>query len=139
MTAYVVVFLLSPYINLLVCKLEQEQYWKLLIILYVVWCIIPFFTLRQSTGMFWNQLIWFFVMYLTGAFIRTYQAKFSRKVYINTLWISNVLLILSVFIITWLSSLNDGFTGYITYFRWSNSPLIVAICISMMRLVLCNT
>ena len=134
MTAYVIVFLLSPYVNLLISKLEKEQFGKLLVILYVVWCIIPFFSLMQNSGMFWSQLIWFFVMYLTGAFIRTYQAKFSRKVYINTLWISNALLILSVFVITWLSSLYDGFTSYITYFRWSNSPLIIVICISMMRL-----
>lgn len=134
MTAYVIVFLLSPYLNLLISKLEKEQYWKLLIILYVVWCIIPFFTLRQSTGMFWSQLIWFFVMYLTGAYIRINPARYSRKVYVNTLWISNVLLILSVLVISWLSSLYDVFSGLITYFRWSNSPLIVAICISMMRL-----
>ena len=134
MTAYVIVFLLCPYINILISKLGKEQFWKLLIILYAVWCIIPFFTLRQSSGMFWSQLIWFIVMYLTGAYIRINPAKFSRKIYLNTLWISNILLILSVLVITWLSSLHDGFTGYITYFRWSNSPLIVAICISMMRL-----
>lgn len=134
MTAYVIVFLLCPYINILISKLGKEQFWKLLIILYAVWCIIPFFTLRQSSGMFWSQLIWFIVMYLTGAYIRINPAKFSRKIYVNTLWISNILLILSVLVITWLSSLHDGFTGYITYFRWSNSPLIVAICISMMRL-----
>lgn len=134
MTAYVIVFLFSPYLNLLIKNLDKEKFWRLLIICYVIWSIIPFFTLRENTGMFWSQLVWFVVMYFTGAYIRIYPAKYSKKIYINTFWISNTLLILSVFVISWLSRLHDGFTGYITYFRWSNSPLIVAICISMMRL-----
>lgn len=139
MTAYVIVFLLSPYLNQLIRGLEKDQYLKLLLVLYIVWCISPFFTLKEDSGMFWSQLIWFFVMYLTGAYIRINPAKYSRKIYVNTLWISNVLLILSVFVISWLSSLHDGFTGYITYFRWSNSPLIVAVCISIMRLANIST
>ncbi len=134
MTAYVIVFLFSPYINLLINSLDGKQLGKLLLISYIAWCIIPFFTLREYTGMFWSQLIWFFVMYVTGAYIHIIPEKFSKRTYIYALWISNVLLILSVVVIAWLSNYCDILTNYITYFRWSNSPLIVIICISMMRI-----
>lgn len=134
MTAYVVVFLFSPYLNLLIKNLDKELFGRLLFISYLIWCIIPFFTLREHSGMFWSQLVWFFVMYFTGAYIRTIPTRFSKRFYINALWISNILLILSVVVICWLSGYKNELTNYVTYFRWSNSPLIVITCISMMRL-----
>ena len=134
MTAYVIVFLLSPYLNLLIKNHDKELFGRLLLISYAVWCIIPFFTLRENSGMFWSQLIWFVVMYLTGAYIGIVPAKYSKRFYIKALWISNILLILSAVAINLLSSYYYVLTDYITYFRWSNSPLVVIICISMMRL-----
>ena len=133
-TAYFMVFLLSPYINKLIKGLDHKSFQWLLIICYMIWCIIPFFTLRENSGMYWNQFIWFVVMYLTGAYLKTYKNQFNKKTYVYAIIISNILLILSVFVIEWMTILNDKAISYITYFRWSNSPLIVIMCISMMRL-----
>lgn len=134
MTAYVIVFLLSPYFNTLIKTFDKKTFERLLFIFFVVWCIIPFFTLRENNGMFWSQLIWFVVMYFTGAYIRLMEPRYSKKNYIHALWITNVILILSVFVISWLSGYNERFSNYIVYFRWSNSPLIVIMCLAMMRL-----
>lgn len=134
MTAYVIVFLLSPYFNTLIKTFDKKTFERLLIIFFVVWCIIPFFTLRENNGMFWSQLIWFVVMYFTGAYIRLTEPRFTKQFYIYTLLISNVLLVLSVFVIGWLADYNERFSHYIVYFRWSNSPLIVIMCVAMMRL-----
>ena len=134
MTAYVIVFLLSPYFNTLIKTFDKKTFERLLIIFFVVWCIIPFFTLRENNGLFWSQLIWFVVMYFTGAYIRLMEPRFTKRFYIHILWISNVLLVLSVISIGWLAGYNERFAHYIVYFRWSNSPLIVMICVAMMRL-----
>lgn len=133
-TAYFIVFLLSPYINKLVKALDKKSFQTLLIICYVIWSIIPFFTFRETSGMYWNQFIWFVVMYMTGAYLKINRSHYSKKTYIYALVISNILLVLSVFAIDWMTIFSEKATSYITYFRWSNSPLIVIICISMMRL-----
>ena len=133
-TAYVIVFLFSPFLNSMIKSLEQKDFTRLLLICYVVWCIIPFFTIREHSGLFWNQFIWFVVMYLTGAYIRITDNRHSKHWYLNSIWISTILLILSVVVIEWLSHYNVRFVQYITYFRWSNSPLIVIICYSLMRI-----
>lgn len=134
MTAYVIVFLLSPYINILIKNIDKDSFWKLLLICYVVWSIIPFFTIREHTGMYWSQFIWFVVMYITGAYIRIVPARFSKRFYVNTLWLSNIGLILSVVALSVLSLKYEVIVPYIPYFRWSNSPFIIAICIAMRRL-----
>ena len=134
MTAYVIVFLLSPYINILIKNIDKDSFWELLLICYVVWSIIPFITVREHTGMYWSQFIWFVVMYMTGAYIRIVPARFSKRFYVNTLWLSNIGLILSVVALSILSLKYEVIVPYIPYFRWSNSPFVIAICISMMRL-----
>lgn len=133
-TAYFIVFLLSPYINKLLQSIEKQSFKRLLLVCYVVWCIIPFFTLRENDGLFWNQFIWFVVMYMTGAYLKLYDSIFSRRTYIYAELAANLLLISSVFAIEWLAGIKEEATPFITYFRWSNSPLIVIICVGMMRL-----
>ena len=133
-TAYVIVFLLSPFLNRMIQGLEQKEFLRLLIICYAIWSIIPFFTLRESNGMFWNQFIWFVVMYLTGAYIRLTDNRNNKKKYINVILISTLLLVISVFTISWVSTYYSQASQFVTYFRWSNSPLIVITCIAMMRL-----
>lgn len=133
-TAYFIVFLLSPYINKQLKTLDKQSFQRLLVICYVVWCIIPFLTLRETNGMFWNQFIWFMVMYMTGAYLKLFDGKFSRRIYIYAFIVANIFLVLSVFAIGWIAGVNEKAVPYITYFRWSNSPLIVIICISIMRL-----
>jgi hypothetical protein len=133
-TAYVIVFLLSPYLNKMIRNIEQKDFARLLIICFIVWSVIPFFTAREHSGLYWNQFIWFVVMYLTGAYIRLTNHRYSRRCYINAFWISSLLLVLSVVVIEWLAHYNARFSPYITYFRWSNSPLVVITCFALMRI-----
>lgn len=133
-TAYVLVFFLSPYLNQLVRSLDNTSFQRLLIICYSFWCIIPFFTLRENSGMFWSQFVWFVVMYITGAYIRLTEPKFGKNVYYISLVISTILLILSVVVLDWISIFYSIPSRFVTYFRWSNSPLIVIFCVSLMRI-----
>lgn len=133
MTAYVIIFLLSPYFNTLIKTFDKKTFERLLVIFFVVWCVIPFFTLRENKGMFWTQLVWFVVMYFTGAYIKLMEPRFTKQFYIHAWWISNIILVTSVFIIGF-SGINNYLSDYVDYVRWSNSPLIVIMCVAMMRL-----
>lgn len=133
-SAYFIVFILSPYLNILIKQIDQKSFLRLLLIGYLAWSIIPFFTLHETTGMFFNQFVWFIVMYMTGAYIRTSKSPYNKKIFVVLFVTSNILLVTSVFVLNCASSIYESFTPYITYFRWSNSPLIIVICVSMMRL-----
>ena len=127
-------FFLSLYLNILIKQINQKSFLRLLLISYISWSIIPFFTLHETTGMFFNQFVWFVVMYMTGAYIRTFKSPYNKKIYVVLFVASNLLLIISVFVLNWASGIYERITPYIDYFQWSNSPLIIVICVSMIRL-----
>lgn len=133
-SAYFMVYILSPFINKMVLGLSQSEYQKLVGISMIFWCIIPFFTLREDSGLFWNQFIWFIVMYVVGGYLRIYKTNFSKKYYWLVLCGSNIILIMSVVIINISSCYIPQMRDYTTYFRWSNSPIIMIMCIAIMRL-----
>lgn len=137
-TAYIMVYILSPFLNKALLELNEVQYRRLIAIMMTFWCIIPFFSLQENSGLFWNQFIWFIVMYDIGGYLRLNRKLFSERIYWAVLLISNIILILSVVGINWLSYYFPRLEGYTTYTRWSNCPLIICVCISMMRLVECR-
>lgn len=66
-TDYIVLMLLSPFLNIGINKLSKSNYIKLLLIVFIMWTIYPTFT-GYSFGV--SELIFFFVLYLIGGFIR---------------------------------------------------------------------
>lgn len=133
-TAYFLVYLLSPYINKMILLLTVKEFNRLIIILYIIWCVVPFFTNQKSSGLFWSQFVWFVVMYITGAWLRLNQARFTKRTYYCFFIVCNILLIASALTIEMLSHHFNIPSDAVRYFAWSNSPLIVVICISMMRI-----
>ena len=75
-STYLVLYILSPYLNKFVKTLDNEEYKKMLIILTILWSIIP-----TSTGykMQSNALIWFIFLYLLAGYIRIFNEKFTKK------------------------------------------------------------
>lgn len=137
-TAYIMVYILSPFINRLLLKLDGVQFRRMIAILMAYWCFVPFLTLQENTGLFWNQFIWFVVMYVIGVNLRQNESVFPKRIYLVTLLICNAILIASVIGTNLLSAYIPKLTEYTTYTRWSNSPLIICVCISMIRLVECE-
>jgi len=135
-SAYVIVFALSGYLNELLRKLPKDHFVRMLLLCFLFWCVIPFFSLREYHGFFWNQLIWFFVMYVTGAFFRLFNPIISVK----TCWIfliSSIFLLMASFAVFELLAPKMAFlNGYVTYFRWSNSPVAIVASVSMLSLAI---
>ena len=75
-TAYIILYLLSPFLNKLIDSLSKKGYEKLLVILLTIWCIIPTFTTKIPSG---NTLTTCIMLYLIGGYIRNYGIAYLEK------------------------------------------------------------
>lgn len=85
---FLVLYLLIPFINLLIEKLSQRSFALLLGLLLVVMTVIPSFALFLSVmhrgNDTWGYLPWMVVIYMIGAFIRLNQDKVFEFGIINS-------------------------------------------------------
>ena len=137
-TVYMLVYILSPYINILVHNLSKNNYKKLLLILILLWSIIPtiFGILFNSTEtlLYYNRFIWLIVMYLVGAYIRLYSIKFFDKK-INAVIASLVSFIIMVVGILVIYKYNYAFsllgTREVAYFWGPNTLPMLVLSVSI--------
>lgn len=64
---YIVLMLLSPFLNIAIHKLSKSDFLKLLLLVLILWTVFPTFT-GECFGI--CEMIFFFVLYLIGGFIR---------------------------------------------------------------------
>ena len=79
-TGYIVLMLISPFLNKFIKSLSKESFIKLLLLLFVMWSIFPTFTPTFMSGPVatnfigssfqYVPIIWFVVVYFVGSFIR---------------------------------------------------------------------
>ncbi|MBQ6285185.1 MAG: acyltransferase family protein [Bacilli bacterium] len=122
-TSYVILYFLSPYINVVIDKINKTMYIKLLILLTI---LLIFFPILNFNYIFNNTscLIYY---YLIGAYINKYEFKIFSKNYLHL--ITSILLYLLIFIssivILKLSSAHHFLIGREYYFTRLNSILVV--------------
>lgn len=89
-STYFVMYLLHPYINIFLRKLEKANFQKLLLLLIAMWSLLP--TLSNAFYQS-NNFIWFITLYCVAAYIREFglNPKFSRKHYIILFVIASLL------------------------------------------------
>ena len=140
-TAYLLTYILSPYLNKLISTFNKNEYQKFLILILTIWSIIPtiygFFYNSSESLLYYNRFIWLIVMYFIGAYIRIYNIKFlnSKKRSLITIIISFSILILSIIFI---DKFKDFFlkigTTKTEYFRTPNNILMLILSISFFML-----
>lgn len=79
-TGYIVLMLISPFLNKFIRGLSKESYIKLLLLLFLMWSIFPTFTPTFMEGPVatnfigsnfqYVPIIWFVVIYFVGSYIR---------------------------------------------------------------------
>lgn len=81
MSSYVILFLVSPYINKMILTLTKKEFQTLIVILVVVFSVIP-----TLTGTKWmtdaNYIMSFLTMYVIGGYIRLYGINLFKKKYL---------------------------------------------------------
>lgn len=74
-STYFVLFLFSPYINKLLCRLSKEEYKRLLVLLILSWSVIPTVTGKAFQG---NNLLWFVTVYTLAGYFRLHGAFIEK-------------------------------------------------------------
>ena len=129
-TAYIVLALLSPVINLLFRALNRRQLEKLLLLLLVLWCVVPTFTLQNLFGDTLAQMVMF---YLMGGYFRLYPENFlqNRKVRWAMVLVPLLLLMTSTVAIELLSARINLFAGKGRLFYSRTSVFVVACAVGL--------
>lgn len=82
-TVYILLYLLSPFINKFLLSLPKKELEKLLVILLSVFCIIPtiYGALKNDTEtlFYYNRFIWLLIVYMIGAYLRLYPLQKKTK------------------------------------------------------------
>lgn len=70
--AYLLLYLLSPYLNKLILNLSQSQHKRLIILLFILFSIIPFITRQVLVKNNGYTFVQFIFMYFIGAYFKKY-------------------------------------------------------------------
>lgn len=75
--AYIIIYIFSDSINLVISKLSRKEYKYLLIILFIMLSIVPYITGMKIVGNNGYNYIHFFFLYLIGGYLKNYSIKDS--------------------------------------------------------------
>lgn len=125
-TAYVVMYIFTPFINLFINNLTQKNHLKLITTLIILWSIIPTFT-NGSPG--YSNLGWFITIYIIASYIRLYPNSYFEKCKANMTFaiLSYAIIILSVIVFDILGSKINFFAKNATYFAGMTN-IVMLIC-----------
>ena len=114
-SSYFVLYLLFPYINVLLKSLTKQSYQRFIVLLTVIWCIIPSFL---SIPWQCNTLLWFIYLYALAAYIRLYTSAtlISSKISFTITGILVLLTFLLVVSIDILATKIPFLAAYTDYF-----------------------
>lgn len=112
-TTYIIVYILSPYINKFINCLSKNEFLKILFILLVLLSIIPVFTIFDLG---FSNYAWFIFVYMTGAYIYKYINNINKKYLIISLISSLLIIFTSIVIFKTMSVKYSVLNDYILYF-----------------------
>ncbi len=123
-TVYIILYLLSPYLNKLLKGLERKELQKLLAVMVVLWCVIPTFTMQSMYG---REVPKFVMLYTIGAYIRLYPDNILSKPKVAKLGLaaSLILLFLSSLALQLLGKVSTFFSSHYAVFYDSDTVLVV--------------
>lgn len=100
-TVYVALYLLSPFINILINNLNQKQYKGLVLIIILLFSLFPTFIPQYNTINYGGSysISWFICLYIIAGYLRKYsiETKKSKK-YLLTYVFCSVINVISLFI-----------------------------------------
>ncbi len=142
-TAYLLLYIFSPYLNKLISNLSKEDYKKFLVLGLLVWCIIPtifgiFYNSSENVFQF-SRLVWVIYIYFVGSYIRLYSLKLFEK-RSNCVKCSVITFILMSISILFIFKFREFFSSIGTtefaYFWTPNSILMFVLSVSVFGIFL---
>lgn len=134
MTCYIVLYLLSPFINKFLNHLKRKEHFNFILVIMLLFSIVPTFTTKQLYG---NQLTQFIMFYSIGAYLKKYPKNIlsnNKKLNKRVLLLTSFLLVLSVIFFDIMGSQYSVFNNHTTYFFQRNSILAILFSISLFNI-----
>lgn len=124
-TVYLIVIILSPFLNKFINLLKKEETIKIILLLVIIQSIIPTF---MNASREFSNILWFITIYMIGGYIRIYNPKIFKdnKKNIKMILISYIFIIFSVIIIDMLENKFVILKGKEIYFSKINSIFVLA-------------
>ena len=133
-TCYIAILFFSPYFNIFISNLKQQEHRNLLITSFVLFSAIPTIcglaVNSTENGMIYSRFIWLIFLYFLGAYISKYQEhdRFLRKdreSFIKLHFFSLILAAFFIFIFKYLSFPIMPKTSM--FYMWPPSSVIVLL------------
>ncbi len=120
-TAYVGLYLLSPFINKLINNMKRIEHKTLILLLLIMTSIIP--TFLPKSNPYNSNLIWFIFIYIVAAYIKRYNVNYTNNKK-NLLLV--VLIIIGMFGFSVIATKLNLSNNFITYFNNMQSiPILI--------------
>ena len=119
-TTYVVIYILSPYINYFIKNIEIE---KLELLIFILIILFSFVGLISSK--FMGDIHWFFLIYIIGAYIKIYSVNINTKYFGKFSFIGYLLLIIMSCILIFLNQYSDIFYKILIKIISMNSIIVL--------------
>ncbi len=132
-TTYIVLYLLSPYINIFIKNASRKELRNLIIILVTIESIIKTFLASEIDG---SELIWFITLYLIGTYIKKYYKKQTYSIKIDFLgfFSTYIIIMISAIVLDKLCAKITLFEGRQLFFAQMTSTIALANSIFMFLL-----
>ncbi|MFR4351203.1 MAG: acyltransferase family protein [Roseburia sp.] len=126
-STYLLLYLLSPFLNRMIHALGKKQHGRLLVILYTIYVLIPTVTNLTLGGT--SNIMLFVTLYLTAAYCRLYQFLLGERTAANFVLAALSLLVISASTIAF-DFLNTrlGITRYDASYFTSAYSLPIVLC-----------
>lgn len=130
-TVYVILCVLTPFLNKLLNGLTKNQYIAFLGVILFIWSVIPTFT---TINMYSNEIIQFVMLYSIGAFVRKYpDISFAKKYRYWITFVSAFLLVMSTVAFNLLAQVtNTAFYNHGNDFYTRYSVLTIALAYGLL-------
>jgi len=129
-TAYVVLLMISPCLNILIREATQNQLRNSLLCMICMWVIIPTFTTKNLYG---SEIPQFAMLYMVGAYFKKYPCNILQKkeFRISLTFVSLGLMFLSTVVLDLLGTKFSIFQNMGILFYYRHSLLTVGAAIGM--------
>ena len=100
-SVYLLLYILAPYINVLLNNLSRKQYFRLIVLMLVLFSILPILTTQPFYG---NELVQFVMFYMIGGYLGKYKNNFfsNRKRSFAVLFFTLGVVVLSIVMMDFL-------------------------------------
>lgn len=132
-TGYLIIYILSPFINRFVKKISRKEFQKLLITLFMFFSVIPTIAGLIVGGTeelsFYNRFTWLLFLYLVGGYLSIYRDKLSlmtspiRK---SLTFFSKLIIFTGLFaIFAYFAKINTRFFNISPTFFWGPNSIVM--------------